>query len=84
MHNKVKYFKNALSSCINNLVVLDLQAQQQYILVMADFISSLKSSSLTEKVSLAMVEAITQALALESVPVEPPKKTRRVTKGGVS
>jgi len=84
LHNKVKYFKNALNSCLNNMPVLDPQAQEQYLGVMNTFIADLKSSSLNEKVSLDMVETISKALALDNVPAEPPKKARRTTKGGAA
>lgn len=81
LHPKVKYFKSGLNSCLNNLAVLDPACQQQYFLVVEEFVTNLKSLSLSQKASLTMVETITQALSKESVPMETPRK-RRTAKGG--
>lgn len=56
MHNKVKYFRSGLTSCLNNLAVLDPQAQKQYLDVMSEFISDLKTSALKETVSADMIQ----------------------------
>lgn len=77
MHSKVKDFKSGLNSCLNNLAVLDPQAQQQYLDVMIDFISNLKRSSLTEKTSLTMIEIMNKALALDPVSAEAFKNPKK-------
>ena len=82
LHPKVKFLKSGLNSCLNNLTVLDPACQQQYFVVVEEFLIHLKSLSLSEKAPLTMVETISQTLAKESVPMEMPKKTRRTAKGG--
>lgn len=82
LHPKVKFLKSGLNSCLNNLAVLDPACQQQYFLVVEEFVTNLKSLSLSEKASLTMVETISQTLAKESVPMETPKRTRKTAKGG--